>query len=81
MNAADLVITMAGYNTLMDAIALRKRTLVLPRKGPSAEQLMRTEMFVRHGLVKTVLPEQMTTPAVATAIRDGLEREPPTVSR
>src|SRR2546429_938119 len=41
MNAADLVVTMAGYNTLYQLLRLRKKGLVIPRSGPSAEQQTR----------------------------------------
>src|SRR5205807_9716459 len=34
MNAADLVVTMAGYNSLYQLLRLRKKGLVIPRSGP-----------------------------------------------
>jgi len=80
MNAADLVITMAGYNTLMDAVALRCRVLVLPRSGPSAEQRMRTDLLARRGLVDGVDPDTMTPRILATAIERSLASGPPTGS-
>src|SRR5262249_28264089 len=35
--AADLVVCMAGYNTIAEVLYLRKKALVVPRAGPSAE--------------------------------------------
>ena len=76
MNAADLVVTMAGYNTLLDAIRLRKRILVIPREGPSAEQRLRAEAFSRLGLVQAIRPEQFSPSDLAKAILDNLDAGP-----
>ena len=77
MNAADLVVTMAGYGTLLDAIRLRKRILVIPREGPSAEQRLRAEAFSRLGLVQVIRPEQFSPASdLAKAILDNLDAGP-----
>lgn len=62
MNAADLVITMGSYNTLMDAVRLQKPILVLPREGPSAEQRIRSELFSKLGLVTALKPPSLLSP-------------------
>ena len=54
LSAADVVVTMGGYNTLMECVQRRKRTIVVPRSGPSAEQGMRAELFANLGLVEQV---------------------------
>jgi len=51
INAADVVITMAGYNTLVDSVFFRKNIIVIPRNGPSAEQRLRAGLFAEKGLV------------------------------
>ncbi len=58
LNSADLVITMAGYNTLMDSLLLGKDVIVIPRKGPSAEQRMRAEIFAERGWITTLKPSE-----------------------
>jgi len=80
MNAADLVVTMAGYNTLLDAIRLRKRILVIPREGPSAEQRIRAEAFSHLGLVQAIRPEQFSPSGLAKAILDNLDAAGPLTS-
>ena len=75
VNAADLVITMGGYNSLMESIGLRKRTLVIPRKGPSAEQKTRAAIFSGLGLVQWIDPEGATPWRLAQAIRDNLHSD------
>src|SRR5437016_14472687 len=51
LNAAHLVVTMAGYNSLCQVLQLRKKALVVPRSGPSAEQQMRARLFAERGLM------------------------------
>lgn len=77
LNAADLVVTMAGYNTLMELIALNKRTLVIPREGPSAEQRTRAEVLAKMGLVQTVDPQQTDPAPLAQKILDCLNGDAP----
>lgn len=77
MNAADLVVTMASYNTLVDAVHLRKRILVIPREGPSAEQRMRAQVFSRLGLVQALSPGEFSPAVLAQAILENLDDAPP----
>ncbi len=49
--AADLVVTMGGYNTLCEILTQGTMALVIPRERPRREQLIRAEAFARHGLV------------------------------
>jgi len=54
MAAADVVIAMGGYNTLVEAVHLAKPTLTIPRPGPSAEQNMRAQRLADLGLVENL---------------------------
>ena len=74
MNAADLVVTMAGYNTLYQLLRLRKKGLVIPRSGPSAEQQTRARLFARLGLVDIVHPGELSPKRMADKLMDDLER-------
>lgn len=78
LNAADLVVSMAGYNTVIEAIRLRKRTLLVPRQGPSAEQRTRAKMLGDMGLVRTVPLAEASPEHLAQAMRRYLacETEP-----
>lgn len=57
MASVDLVITMGGYNSMVEAVNSGAATLVVPRVGPSAEQRLRAELFSRLGLVTTISME------------------------
>jgi predicted glycosyltransferase len=69
---ADVVITMAGYNTLLEATVARKPTLVLPRTGPSAEQSLRADRLARRGIVRTLSEDERHPASLAAAITQCL---------
>jgi len=72
LNAADLVVSMAGYNTVSEILRFRKRAILVPRPGPSAEQRMRARIFGERGLVTSIEPQELSAPRLATAIRETL---------
>jgi len=74
MNAADLVVTMAGYNSLYQLLRLRKKGLVIPRSGPSAEQQTRARLFAEHGLVDVIQPGELSPKKIADKFMIGLEQ-------
>jgi predicted glycosyltransferase len=59
------VVTRAGYNSLCEILQWRKKALVVPRPGPSAEQRIRTAMFARQRLVRMLDPEFLTAARLA----------------
>lgn len=75
LNAADFVVTMAGYNSVTEILRLRKRALVIPRLGPSAEQTMRAELFANRRLIDAVSPKGLSPERLARRICFDLERE------
>ena len=75
--AADLIVTMAGYNTVLEALRLKKRILVIPRIGPSAEQAIRTEILARSGLIRAVATGERNPEGVARRITQSLAADPP----
>jgi predicted glycosyltransferase len=78
LNAADLVVSMAGYNTLSEILRFGKRAVIVPRSGPSAEQTMRARLFAQRGLIDVVEQGTLDGPALARAIERGLaERQRP----
>jgi predicted glycosyltransferase len=57
METAAAAVTMGGYNTLCELLARRKKTLVVPRAGPSAEQRIRTGLFSERRLIAALDPD------------------------
>ncbi len=74
MSASDLMITMAGYNSLSEVLRLRKKALVVPRLGPRAEQMMRARLFAERGLVDAIYPHEVSPRVLAYRIMADLER-------
>jgi len=72
--AADLVVCMAGYNTLSEVLFLKKKALVVPRNGPSAEQRMRAELFAARHLIDMLDPNGLSPEALAERLIADLER-------
>jgi predicted glycosyltransferase len=60
LRRADLVISMAGYNTVSEILRFRKNAIVVPRAGPSAEQTIRTRIMSERGLFSTIHPQHLT---------------------
>ncbi len=58
--SADLVVSMAGYNTVCELLALGQRTLLVPRFTPRQEQLVRATLLAECGLVHMLHPEHLT---------------------
>jgi predicted glycosyltransferase len=77
LNAAELVVSMAGYNTVSEILRFRKRAVLVPRAGPSAEQRMRAGILSQRGLVTAIEPAQLSAPRLAAAIVETLQRPAP----
>jgi predicted glycosyltransferase len=73
LSAADLVIGMAGYNTTSEILSVGARALLVPRRGPSAEQQMRASRFAQRGWVKWLPPTELSSSSLATAVLDALD--------
>src|SRR5207247_1627185 len=77
LNAADLVVSMAGYNTVRASLRFRTRAMRAPRLGPGAEQRMRARILRERGLVTAIEPQDLSAPRLATAIMDSLQNPAP----
>lgn len=72
MNAADLVISMGGYNTICEILSLNKQAIVVPRVDPVAEQWIRAERFAQRGWFHAIHPQQLTPQRLAFAIQQAI---------
>jgi predicted glycosyltransferase len=72
VNAADLTVSMAGYNTLGEILRFRKPAIIVPRLGPSAEQSMRAKIFAERGLISLLHPRQLSAEQLAGAVVQAL---------
>jgi predicted glycosyltransferase len=86
MAAADAVVTMCGYNTATEIVALGCSAVVVPRTWPSgehssrmhleteSEQLLRARGLAKLGLVELIEPLALTAERLAEHVRAALSR-------
>lgn len=77
MNAADLVVSMAGYNTICELLTLQKRALLIPRDKMRAEQRIRAMCLAERGLANLLLPSKLTPGHLFEAVQRALNNPPP----
>ena len=77
VQAADAVVCMGGYNSIVESVYFGKRPIVVPRVPGSEEQILRAEGFARLGLATVVGPD----PLDASSLWDAIDRELSRVGR
>jgi predicted glycosyltransferase len=73
LRRASRVVTMGGYNTICEILAMRKPALVIPRVNPRQEQLIRAERMQELGLLDMLHPNDLNP----HALEKWLASEPP----
>lgn len=61
MAAADIVVSMGGYNTICEILSQKTPALIIPRESPRKEQLIRAESLQGVGLIDYI-PWKKVTP-------------------
>jgi predicted glycosyltransferase len=72
IGTSDVVVTMAGYNTVTEILALGRRGVLVPRTAPRREQWIRARLLSRHGLVHMLGPERATPQRLAETVARSL---------
>jgi predicted glycosyltransferase len=70
--AADLSVSMGGYNTVCEILSARVRAVVIPRIFPRQEQYIRAQRLAACGLIRMLLPIALTPQKLADAVRTAL---------
>ncbi len=60
IRASDLVVSMAGYNTVCEFLSCARRAIVVPRVKPGEEQLIRARRMASQGLLRCLEPADAT---------------------
>jgi len=77
MAAADLVVSMGGYNTVCEILSLGKPSLLVPRETPRLEQLIRARMLKAKGLADYLPWRELEPRALQDKIQTLLARPEP----
>lgn len=75
MAAADVIVSMGGYNTVCEILSLKKRAIVVPRIHPTEEQWIRASRMSGLGYFKTIHPAALTPERLLSDLMDCLKRE------
>ncbi|OLC54924.1 MAG: hypothetical protein AUH92_03225 [Acidobacteria bacterium 13_1_40CM_4_69_4] len=66
--AADLVVSMAGYNTVTEILDSGTPALIVPRVAPRLEQRIRAEALAARGLVEWLHPDDLSGARLAQKV-------------
>lgn len=73
---ADVVVSMAGYNTVCELISFSQRAVLVPRAKPVLEQLIRAQKFAELGFFDYVEPDQLTPQILMDKVLDAVQQGP-----
>jgi predicted glycosyltransferase len=75
LDAADVVVSMGGYNTVSEILSLQKKAIVIPRVRPVQEQLIRAERMSQRGFFQYLHPDALTAENLMQVLQAELNRE------
>ncbi len=73
VRAADAVVSMGGYNSVVEAVSFGKRPVIVPRMPGALEQQLRAAAFADIGLAQMVSPESLSPETLWNAINTELQ--------
>ncbi|MEO1006600.1 MAG: glycosyltransferase, partial [Cyanobacteria bacterium J06638_38] len=72
VDAAEVVVSMCGYNTITEVLQQGKKAIVVPRIKPGQEQLIRASSLAEAGLIKMIHPQQLSPNLLIKTLLDSL---------
>lgn len=73
---ADVVVSMAGYNTVCELLSFQKRAVLVPRSKPVMEQLVRARIFAKLGRFELVEPTELNPDRLIAKVLSLLQAPP-----
>lgn len=73
---ADLVVSMAGYNTVCELLSFGRNAILVPRAQPVKEQLIRARLLAAAGLFEIVEPNDLTPETLMKKVLGSLKHAP-----
>lgn len=74
---ADVVVSMAGYNTVCELLSFRKKAVLVPRTAPVREQLLRARLLAARGYFRMLAPEELAPGALMALVLETLAAPAP----
>lgn len=68
---SDLVISMAGYNTVCELLSFGKKAILIPRSEPVREQLIRARLLENLGIFEMVEPQNLSAESLMQKISEA----------
>ena len=72
IRAAELVVSMAGYNTSVELLAARKKAILVPRSVPREEQKLRALLLAKLGLFDFVPADEDLAASLARKVPQAI---------
>jgi len=69
---ADLVVSMAGYNTVCELLSFGRNAILVPRAEPVKEQLIRARLLEAAGLFEMVEPHELSPETLIAKVLNAL---------
>jgi predicted glycosyltransferase len=73
---ADIVVSMAGYNTVCELLSCAMRAVLVPRSKPVGEQLLRARLLAARGLFQIVEPDDLRPDHLISVVLRALQQPP-----
>ena len=70
---ADLVVSMAGYNTVCELLSFGRNAVLVPRAEPVKEQLIRARLLAAEGLFEVMEPHDLSPQTLITKVLSSLK--------
>ncbi|WP_081467677.1 glycosyltransferase family protein [Vibrio sinaloensis] len=77
VQSADLVLSMAGYNTVCELMSIKARAILVPRFTPVEEQLIRAQRLSTLTAMDYLSPSQHSAQMLAEKVRQQLNTPKP----
>jgi len=68
MSAADAIVSMGGYNSVCEALAVARPLVIVPRETHKVEQAIRAEILATQGLARCVHPSELNGESLAESM-------------
>jgi predicted glycosyltransferase len=70
---SDIVVSMAGYNTVCELLSFGHHAILVPRAEPVQEQLIRARLLAAQGLFDIVEPQDLNPETLISKVLDALK--------